>query len=145
VKKIVFFILISCLICSCATAYKRASKSTSNGYFETQLQNNIYEISFNGNEFTNIKKAQDYALLRAAEVCLDNGFKTFVIVNSSNNTEVSTRASSTYDYYTKQSHTSVYTSEYPKINLAIQCSKNGDLVFDAQQIKDNLRKKYNLK
>lgn len=144
-KKIIFLILVSCLICSCATAYKRGSKSTSNGYFETQLQNNIYEISFNGNEFTDIKTAQDYALLRAAEVCLENGFKTFVIVNSSNNTEISTRANSTYDYYTKQAHTSVYTSEHPKINLAIQCSKNGDLVFDAQQIKENLRKKCNLK
>ena len=144
-KKIIFLILISFFICSCATAYKRASKSTSNGYFETRLQNNIYEISFNGNEFTNIKTAQDYSLLRAAEVCLENGFKTFVIVNSSNNTEITTSANSRYNYYTKQSRTSVYTSEYPKINLVIQCSENGDLVFDAQQIKDNLRKKYNLK
>ena len=144
-KKILFLILASCLVCSCATVYKRAYESTSNGYFDTQLQDNIYEINFNGNELTNVKTAQDYALLRAAEVCLEQGFKTFTMINSSNNTETSSGAFTTYNYYTNRAHTSGYTNTYPKINLLIQCSKNTDLVFDAQQIKENLRKKYNLK
>ena len=54
------------LLAACATPYKQAKKATSNGYFDTKLQEGMYEVLFNGNENTSTGQANNYALLRAA-------------------------------------------------------------------------------
>ena len=46
-----------------------------------------------------------------------------------------------YGYYTT---TLVYSETYPKFMLIIKCSKEKNLTFIAEEIKNNLRKKYNI-
>ena len=141
--KIIIMILCVVFVCSCATSYKKASSLTGTGYYDTILQQGMYEITFNGNADTQITTAQDYALLRAAEICLENGYQTFDIINLKDNSKTETGAFTNY-YGRYYASTYVTSSTYPKINLIIKCSKENNLTFIAEEIKLNLRKKYNL-
>lgn len=142
-NKIKFVIMFLCiiLVTSCATTYRQAKSPTGEGYYDTLLQQDMYEISFNGNSETSPSTAQDYALLRAAETCLENGYKTFDIIRSEDKTKTDVGSIPTYGYY---SSTIVYSETKPKIMLIIKCSKENNLTFIAEEIKINLRKKYNL-
>ena len=131
------------LVTSCATTYERAKSPTGTGYYDTLLQQGMYEITFNGNSDTSVTTAQDYALLRAAETCLENGYKTFDIINFNNNSKTETDAYTNY-YGRYYANTAVFTSTYPKIVLIIKCSKENDLTFIAEEIQLNLRKKHNI-
>ena len=142
--KIVVMLFCVVLISACAaTSYQRAKSPTGMGYYDTVLQEGMYELTFNGNSETSAASAQDYALLRAAETCLENGYKTFDIVNLNNNSKTETEAYTNY-YGRYYANTTVFTSTYPKIVLIIKCSKEKNLTFVAGEISSNLRKKYNL-
>ena len=146
----IVFLSISVLILlgACATPYKQARKPTAKGYFDTKLQNRVYDITFNGNSDTNFKKAKDYALLRAAEVCLENGYQTFQIINTENNsineTSVSTNTVTSHTGYS-YSYSSVDSSSRPQISIVILCSPTDDLFFKAKDVRDSLRAKYHIK
>ena len=141
--KVTIMFLCLILVSSCATTYKKASSLTGTGYSDSILQQGMYEITFNGNSDTQVTTAQDYALLRAAETCLENGYKTFDIVNSHDNSKTETGAYTSY-YGRHYADTTVYTSTYPKIMLIIKCSSENNLTFVAEEISANLRKKYKL-
>lgn len=141
--KIICMLFFIILISSCATVYKKANSPESIGYYDSPLQQNMYEVTFNGNSDISTTTAQDYALLRAAEVCIENGYKTFDIINSKDNSKTETGAYTNH-YGRYQSATYVSSSTYPKIALIIKCSMENDLTFIAEQIKENLRKKYKL-
>ncbi len=140
-KKIAILCCAFGLLAACATPYKPAKKATSNGYFDTKLQEGMYEVLFNGNDNTSTAKANNYALLRAAEVCLENGYQSFEIIRKTEDfteTEVDTG--------TKIMGVSILNIENtePKISLVIRCSKGNDLLYKAQELRANLRAKYKL-
>lgn len=141
--KVIFVFLCAILISSCATTYKRAGNPDGVGYYDSLLQKNMYEVTFNGNSDISSTTAQDYALLRAAEICIENGYKTFDIVNSKDNSKTETGGYINH-YGRYQSAAYISSSTYPKIVLIIKCSVENDLTFIAEQIRENLRKKYKL-
>jgi len=49
----------------------------------TQLDTNIFQVSYSGSTSSADEKTIDLALLRSAEVALANGFNYFIIVNNS--------------------------------------------------------------
>lgn len=141
-RKMIMLFCCFALLVACATPYKQAKKATSNGYFDTKLQDGMYEVLFNGNENTSTAKANNYALLRAAEVCLENNYQSFEIVRK------------TEDFTEKEVDTGVkifggtlsnIENSEPKITLLIRCSKGTDLLYKAQELKANLRERYNIK
>ncbi len=146
--KRLFTVLIAALFCSaCATPYKAASKPTSNGYFDTLLQPGVYDITFNANDETEIKQVQDFALLRAADVCLENGYQSFSVVNSTNNSKTKNgvvTSSNTNNNYSF-SYSYLVSETEPKVSILIQCSPDKNLFFDAESVSINLRKKYKIK
>jgi len=78
--KNLFIILIAALfIQGCATAYKNAGFT--GGYSETQLDKNVFKVSFRGNGYTRRERVSDFTLLRSAELTLKNGYKYFVIID----------------------------------------------------------------
>lgn len=147
--KNIFMLMIISLLCNaCATPYKAASKPTSNGYFDTILQTGVYDITFNANGETEFKQAQDFALLRAAEVCLENGYRSFAVINSTDNSQTETDVvTNTNAYNSNYSFSYSYTisETKPKVSIMVQCSPNMNLFFNAESIRANLRKKYNIK
>lgn len=76
-------ILLAALLTACATQtkYLPADERGDYGYIETQLTGNRYRVTFTGNSLTPRETVQDYTLLRAAEVTLENGYDWFKIAD----------------------------------------------------------------
>ena len=72
-------VLSTALLVACATEtpYKPAESRGEYGYAETPLGDNRYRITFVGNSSTPAETVQDYALLRAAELTLAQGYDWF--------------------------------------------------------------------
>jgi hypothetical protein len=61
------------------TPYQPLAKGQ--GYAEQKLESNRYRVSFVGNEDTPRSTAENYAMYRAAELTLFNGFDYFVVAD----------------------------------------------------------------
>ncbi|MBQ9971293.1 MAG: hypothetical protein IJP25_04130 [Elusimicrobiaceae bacterium] len=147
-RKILFVLCVALFLTACATSYKPAKKITGKGYFDSVLQENVYDIVFNANSETSLKKTKDYALLRAAEVCLEKGYKTFSIINTENNSKTDidvVNGQATYTTGYTYSYGYVDASTSPSINIVIRCSYENDLFFNAEDIKKNIRDRYKIK
>ena len=70
------------LLAGCATGYQPQGISESGGFMETQLDSNVWKVTFSGNGDTKIDQAEDLAMLRSAEVSLANGFTHFAYRSS---------------------------------------------------------------
>lgn len=75
-----FLILCAVLaLTGCATPY--SSKGLLGGFTESQLGENIWQVSFEGNGYTSRKKAIDYTMIRSADLTLLHGFSYFAIID----------------------------------------------------------------
>ncbi|MBL4602371.1 MAG: hypothetical protein JKY84_06490 [Emcibacteraceae bacterium] len=77
-------ILMALLLSGCITGNYQ-SFSSGVGYKSEQQGDNIYYVTYTGSSNTDIKKANDFALLRSAELTLEKGFNYFVITEARNN------------------------------------------------------------
>lgn len=84
------------MLTGCATTYQ--PQGASGGYSSSQLDENVFQVTFNGNGYTDRGRANDFALLRSAELALENGYGYFVIVDAqhySNNSSYTTPTKAT--------------------------------------------------
>jgi hypothetical protein len=159
-RSIFSMIPLTALLFGCATAYK--PHGMSGGFTETQLDTNVWRVSFRGNEYTKGERAEDFALLRSAELALANGFTHFAFSSSRTSTEVSsytapliaTTSGSSNVYGNRISGSS--TTEFsggnttfisrPTANNVVVMFKErpniGAMVYDAIFICNSLGKKY---
>lgn len=79
------------VLSACATTYQ--PEGFSGGFSETQLDKNVWRVRFTGNGNTEKYRAEDFALLRSAELTLKNGYTYFVSNDSNSSSE--TRAFTT--------------------------------------------------
>ena len=133
------------------------------GHSTTQLAENVFQVRFGGNAFTSSERAEDFALLRAAEAALEHGYKYFVIVDSSSEIDVSThtvypsseQTSFSGNITGNQVHgsattmrTPAKTYEYhkPRASTTIFCfvDKPEGFAFDAEFLRSSLREKYGM-
>jgi len=146
----------------CATPYQ--FKAFRGGYSETQLAPDVFRIYFRGNAYTSTERAQDFALLRAAELARERGFAYFAVVDETSSSSVHT--------YTTPGHSSSsgsalvtgniatysgQTTYYPGQTLLMYKPQTGLVVryfaekpqgvytFEAAFVEDSLRQKYGLK
>ena len=160
--RVVTWAVLALLLASCATGYQE--KGFTGGFSETQLAENIFRVSFNGNAYTSADRAADFTLLRSAELAQENGFSYFVIIDADQST-----AQSTYTTPT-QSHTTVsvygsgnyatgtatttttggqtYVYRKPRSTNTIVCLHDKDqangIVYEAQFVIRSIREKYEL-
>jgi len=78
--KIVVLALVGLILAGCATPYQ--SQGLIGGFSETQLDENVFQVSFKGNAYTSSERAADFTLLRSAELTMENGYRYFIIVDS---------------------------------------------------------------
>jgi uncharacterized protein YceK len=161
-RNISSIVFLLALLSGCATAYQQ--QSFSGGYSETQLGENIFQVSFRGNGYTRRERASDFSLLRSAEVALEHGFRYFVIVESEKGSKLGTYTTPTTSYTTGSAYASgnyaygnattttyggqTYLISKPRATNTILCFKDkpetGGLVFDAQFVSNSIRQKYQL-
>ena len=90
-----FGVLCVLALAGCATAYSPQTALTGNGYSETRVAVNVWEVKFEGNTFTEREKAADMALLRSAELMEEHGFRYFVAGGSEVSEETAETARTT--------------------------------------------------
>ena len=116
------------LLSGCATGYNK--RGLFGGYENRAITNNIFEVSFSGNGFLDMNKAEALALLRCASLTLENGYGYFI---------VSDKISQMVFFNTK-----------PTVKMLIQCSKEKpedteEKVYEAKKIKADIETKYKIK
>lgn len=162
--KIQSFILVSLvLLVGCATAYQQ--EGFTGGFTETQLGENVFQITFKGNAYTSAERASDFTLLRSAELALEQGYQFFVIVDAdsystystyttptTSKTKANAYGSGNYAYGTATTVTTGgQTIEYvkPRSTNTIVCfterpEDTGGLIYEARFIVNSLKGKYKL-
>ncbi len=154
--KYIFLLSLVTILTSCATAYQR--EGSTGGYTETQLDENVFKVSFKGNGFTARDKAADFVLLRSAEVTLENGYNYFIIIDAKEFSKNSTytEPTTTYGTATAYGNTAYGTSTSyggPTYNISKPRASNTIILFkekpqqfsyNAKFIKKSLREKHKL-
>jgi hypothetical protein len=162
-RPILFLAFISVVLLSgCATTYQK--ESFTGGFSETQLGENIFQVSFKGNAYTSREKASDFTLLRSAEIAIENGYRYFVVIESEKYSKAGTYTSPTTSQTTGSAYASgnyvhgsattttyggqTYTTSKPRANNTILCYKekpdiNG-LIFEAEFVVRSIRAKYGM-
>ncbi|WP_404409492.1 hypothetical protein LG272_02715 [Pseudidiomarina marina] len=118
---VMLFTLASLVLVGCSSQpdYRKAEGS-GYGYQETKISDTQYRVSFKarGSDKT---KAMDYALLRAAEVTLENGYDWFVVTHRETlidrervSPESSIGYTSSNDMVTRCGLISCTTTHYPR-------------------------------
>lgn len=161
-KKLIALVVVAALA-GCATSYQ--AKSFSGGFSETQLDKNVFRVSFQGNGYTQSERAEDFALLRSAELTLKHGFTHFAIVDGRQSNDYAVMTTPTQSYttgsvtaYGNTAYGSAHTTttggqsfivKKPSSTNTIVCFNgkpdNGAFVYDAQFIYNSLTEKYGIK
>jgi hypothetical protein len=71
--------LAALALSACATEY--GPMQNGHGYSDIQVSDNMFRVSFDGNGATKRAQAEDYALMRSAEIAIIHGFDYFLIVS----------------------------------------------------------------
>jgi hypothetical protein len=154
-KNIILVIFISTFIQSCATTYQKSGFT--GGYSETQLDVNVFKISFRGNGYTDRERVTDFTLLRSAELALKNGYQYFAIIDSNNYTSHSSRTtpirySTTGSTYGSTVTTTIggktYHTSRPSSSNTIVCFKEKPektFSYNANFIRKSITEKYGIK
>lgn len=153
-------LLLSLLVVACATPYQKSGLS--GGFSETQLAENVFRVSFRGNGYSRGERAEDFALLRSAELTLEHGYTHFALAASGSSSETSTYTTPTTSYTTGSAYSSggnaygsattntyggqtVFISKPSATNTVVMFKSKPDvqgIAFDARFVYDSLRKKY---
>lgn len=67
--------------CASNPKYVPADDAGDYGHYSTRLEENRYRIVFNGRQSTGLNTTRDFALLRAAELTLQEGYDWFQVVD----------------------------------------------------------------
>jgi len=156
------FAVLAVMLLSCATPYQ--STSFRGGYSDTQLAPDVFRVYFRGNGYTAMERAQDFALLRAAELAQSHGFSCFAVVDESSSTSVQafTAPGQSYtsgsdmvtgNFVSYSGQTTYYPGQTyafhkPRTGLLIKCFTDKPehiYTFDAAFLVHSLKQKYRLK
>ncbi len=158
-RRIIGIIASAVILAGCATGYGKAGLF--GGYDDTQLDENVFTITFKGNAYTNMQRASDFTYLRAADLTLQNGYTYFAITYASKSVSTTTyttasQTSTEINFYGNTAYGTsrttpgqTYTQNRPVIEMTIICFKEKPTtdatVFNAKFLSKSIRKKYNIK
>lgn len=163
-KANVFIVLLGFIVSGCATGYHR--EGFTGGYAETKIQDDIFKVGFKGNAKCSLGRAEDFTLLRSAEVAVNNGYKYFIIIDEKSGTQMN--AYTTPMTATTSGHVNMYgsTGSYssttdvqggetyiihkPSARNTIKCFKEKPsnisvVVYDAEQVINNIKTQYKIR
>ena len=160
---------LSVLLVSCSTGYRPLNDS--GGYWDEKIEStsNKFKIGYDGNKWhsdpvNRKERVIDLALLRSAEVALENGFKYFVISDSAAYTEKTDllqgsipsnttasrlqRRNTSVTYQVKASFSTVNYVDIDKDSLTNNVIQSGEFkgypLYQADLVIYTVLKKYNM-
>ena len=161
-------LLLSIALVGCATPYRPIKAGT--GFSDKRIAPDEFEVGFQANGQTSPQQASDFALLRAAEITLENGFTCFAVVDITNTSsaKVYTARQRFYSDYPPavglpppspglfDSSRFGYIVEYdrpgvfyrPGERLLIKCFKSKPekpFTYEARELKQSLTQKYKIR
>jgi len=160
---------LSVLLVSCSTGYRPLNDS--GGYWDEKIEStsNRFKIGYDGNKWhsdpaNRKERVIDLALLRSAEVALENGFKYFIISDSQAYTETTSllqgsipsnttasrlqRRNTSVTYQVKASFSTVNYADVDKDSLTNNVMQTGEFkgyaLYKADLVIYTVLKKYNM-
>jgi len=149
--------LMAVLAISGCTTYQE--QGFTGGFTDTQLDDNVWEVTFNGNGYTSAQRVRDFALLRASEIALTNGYSYFAVADDRDSSKKSTQQTQGYGTYSAScmgyscTGTSSYTpgttydiTKHGNSRIAIMFEDKPDdvFVYNARMIFDQIVAEYGL-
>ncbi|WP_417690628.1 CC0125/CC1285 family lipoprotein [Pseudidiomarina sp.] len=139
--KLLTFSLITLTLAACSSQPDyRAAEGSGYGYNATQLTDTQYRVTFKARG-SDADKAMDYALLRAAEVTLQNGYDWFIVTHREtlvDNQRVEPSSALRYndsrDVVTRCGLVSCTTTSYPRSSFSAGVHIGGDKSQDIKSI-----------
>lgn len=160
-KKLIAITFATLILQGCATSYQKTGFT--GGYSETQLDENVFNVSFRGNGYTGRERVADFTLLRSAELTLEHGFQYFAIIDANKYTSNSTYTTPTTSHTTGSAYGSgnyaygsatttttggqTYNISKPGSSNTIVCFKEKPetvFTYNANFIYKNIRQKYGI-
>lgn len=157
----ILILAVAACLSGCATSYQR--RSFTGGYTETQLAPDVFRVAFGGNGYTSQERAQDFAMLRAAELALQHGFTHLAVVDqrSSMTAHSSTTPGhatttgsayingnqATYSGYTTYTPGETMTFYKPETGIVVQFFKSkpdATFAFDAAFLQQSIKQTYKI-
>lgn len=108
--KLLAFIPLTVIIAGCATSYG-ARDFFGRGYSEIRTNPDSFIVTFKGNGCTYSDDVMRYALLRASELTIQNGYSYFVVLSSEDQ-------SSNYNYSNTHGNATGSANSYHSSNFA---------------------------
>jgi len=101
-KRIIFAALCSSVItlgaCASRPGYAPASSSTAAGYSDQMIARDRYRVHYTGTRSMSSAEVQDYALMRAAQLTLEQGGAWFEVVDANTDANARNRYSIETDF-----------------------------------------------
>ncbi len=154
--KNLYYLVLIVFIAGCATQYHKAD-IFGTGFYDTQLAENVFEVSFHGGGASEKHRTRDFAMLRASEITLEHGFTYFSVVGEDDQAEHSqytTGGNTTTTYNpvtdTTETHTTpvvTHSSTELSSTKRIVCFKEkpeGVFVYDARFVAKSIRDNYGI-
>jgi hypothetical protein len=120
------------IISGCATPYdtKKSGWTGNMGFSETQLGQDIWQIDFTGNTWTDRDTTKKYALRKAAEIALREGYPYFKSAESQTSSD--TTGSSHSNIFAGQTYNDSKTSTNMTVQLLKNKTEQTGIVYDAK-------------
>ncbi|MBI2094932.1 MAG: hypothetical protein HYT89_02055 [Candidatus Omnitrophica bacterium] len=165
-----FTLLMAVLCCSgCATgSYYYKYQGAAGGFSEVKIQDDLFKVAYSENQFVSPETAEDFALLRSADVAIQNGYKYFVILEQKS--DVQKTSVDMPSYSTTMASGSIYPATYsgsmigntinygggtyvysrPSTSNMIKCFKEKPenlptIIYDAVQVRDSIKTKHSIR
>lgn len=104
-NRILFASAISAVLtlgaCASVPAYSPAQSANGAGYSDQRIENDRFRVTYRGAPRMSSAEVQDYALMRAAQLTLDNGGAWFEIINADTDADAKRRYNTEYGYDTQ--------------------------------------------
>lgn len=109
-------VALALLASACATKYGKEGVF-SNGYSDFRIADDTFVVNFRANEYTKSEKVIKYALMRAAELTLQNGYHYFTVLEEAD----TTKSDLQFDLRRDWTSGSLSQLHYPSLRLKIKC------------------------
>jgi len=87
--------------CASGPAYSPAASANAVGYADQRIEDNRWRVTFRGDSKMSSAQVQDYALMRAAQLTLENGGDWFEVITADTDADAKRRYSTETDYQTQ--------------------------------------------